>query len=119
MKKEIPDSPASPTSPEPPKANIVAFRQNLPTHSTSNNVASLTSSTSPASRPQSVHSEVPASRLSGPGARPVSMYSPAGGEKISTASTNSVAAGATVPMKQFLELIEKVRVFNVTSVICY
>ena len=108
VKKEIPDSPASPTSPEPPKSNVVAFRQNSTTHYNTNSVPTLPSSTASGVRPQSVHGEVPASRLSGAATRPVSMYSPAGSEKISIPPTNSVPAGATVPMKQFLELVEKV-----------
>lgn len=107
VKKEIPDSPASPTSPEPPKANTVTVRQHSITNNSSNHVSSLPTSVVGNSRPQSVHSEVPATRLSG-GTRPSSMYSPAATEKISTPSTNSVSADATVPMKQFLELVEKV-----------
>ncbi|XP_034245177.1 SH3 domain-containing kinase-binding protein 1 isoform X2 [Thrips palmi] len=107
-KKDIPDSPASPTSPEPPKPNTVTVRQ----HSTANNIASSAPNHPPSatvsSRPQSVHSEVPATRLSGPGNRPVSMYSTAN-DKLSTPPSNSVPPDATVPMKQFLELVEKVK----------
>lgn len=106
-KKDIPDSPASPTSPEPPKPNTVTVRQHATINSTANNVNNHPQPVTVASRPQSVHSEVPATRLSGPGNRPVSMYSTAN-DKLST-PPNSVPPDATVPMKQFLELVEKVR----------
>ncbi|KAE8745574.1 hypothetical protein FOCC_FOCC007685 [Frankliniella occidentalis] len=115
IKKEIPDSPASPTSPEPPKINAVTVRQNSATNNSTNHVSNIPSSVSAASRPQSVHGEIPANRLSGTGSRPNSMYAPAANDKNSTPSSNSIAAsiaastaGGTVPMKQFLELVDKV-----------
>lgn len=108
VKKEILDSPASPTSPEPPKATTVTVRQHSITNNVTNHVSNASSTVTAAARPQSVHGDMAANRLSGSGNRPVSMYSPSGNDKMSTASSNSIPAGATVPMKQFLELVDKV-----------
>lgn len=106
-KKDIPDSPASPTSPEPPKPNTVTVRQHSTINNATNNVSNHPPPVTVAARPQSVHSEVPATRQSGPGSRPSSMYSPAN-DKLSTPPSNSIPSDATVSMKQFLELVEKV-----------